>query len=156
MVAFAYIPVVPHGAHPPLVSTPEAASLAIKKGTPVLIDSAGRVAAAGTTFTEIAGFSAEDGHNGTAGQYEMLWIPVTPGSKWRVALLEALAQSQLGDTLVGWVKDTGSSGLWYVSTADTGAQSRLIDYVRGPAGGTIGDTKAAVIVVFEPTILNFG
>lgn len=149
---------VPHEHQPPLISTPEAASLTIKRGTPVKVDANGRIDAVAATFTEIAGISAEDGSNGSAGANDILWQVITPGSKWRVALLEALAQTNLGDTLVGFVKDT-TTGFWYASTADTGAQARIIDYVRGPLNtGTvaIGDTKVPVIVVFEPTLLNFG
>lgn len=156
MTTFAYIAIEPRDADTRingLRSAPEAASLTIKKGTPIVFDSAGRLDAAASTFTSVLGISAEDGHNGTAGQYELLYWPIKQGSEWRIALNTALAQTDLGDTDVGLAKDT-TTGLWYASTSDTGAQARIVDYVRGPAGGTIGDTKAPVYIVFHTTKLQ--
>lgn len=156
MVAHAYIKIEPRDADTRingLRSLPEAASLTIEAGTPVVIDSAGRIDAAASTFTSVYGIAAEDGHNGTAGQYEILVWPIKQGSEWRIALNTALAQTDLGDTDVGLAKDT-TTGLWYASTSDTGAQARVVDYLRGPAGGAIGDTKAPVFIVFHTTKLQ--
>lgn len=153
MAAGAYIAIEPRDPRTftsGLIPYPEAASLTIKKGTPVVIDTNGRIDAASATFTSIYGISAEDGHNGTAGQYEILVWPIHEGTQWKVALLEALTQTTIGDTLVGFVKDA-TTGLWYASTADGGAQGLVVDYVRGPAGMNIGDTKAPVYVIFKTT-----
>lgn len=132
------------------VETPEAASLTIKRGTPVVIDTNGRIDAAGTSPTSIIGVSAEDGHNGTAGQYLMRWWPIRPNQIWRMTLLEALAQTTIGDTDAGVLIDA-TSGYWYASTSDGGAQVRIIDYLQGPAGFVIGDTKATVFVIIKST-----
>ena len=156
MAAGAYGPILPRDPRifsAGTISIPEAASLTIKRGTPVVYDSAGRADAAATSFTSVFGISAEDGHNGTAGQYELLVWPIKQGEKWQVSLLEALAQTTLGDTNVGFVKDS-TTGYWYASTADAGAQARVVDYIKGPAGLAIGDTKAQVEIVFHTTILQ--
>lgn len=136
-------------------SIPEAASLTIKRGTPVIKDANGRVDAAGASPALIYGVAAEDGHNGTAGQYELLVWPLRVNQKWRICLLEALAQNLLGLAAgdCGIVKDA-TTGFWYASTADGGAQCRIVDYVKGPAGFTIGDTKAAGIFHFHSTKLQ--
>lgn len=133
-----------------MLSYPEAATLTIKRGTPVVIDTNGRIDAAATTFTSVFGVAAEDGHNGTAGQYEILVWPIKSYEQWRVPLLTALTQTNMADEEVGFVKDATTT-YWYASTTDTGAQGRIVDYVRGPAGLAIGDTKAPVYVVFHGT-----
>ncbi len=150
---FAWLPRDPDTFLKGMISYPEAASLTIKRGTPVVIDTNGRVDTAATTFTSVFGVAAEDGHNGTAGQYEILVWPIKQGQQWRVPLLTALAQTNIADEEVGFVKDA-TTLFWYASTTDTGAQGRIVDYVRGPAGMVIGDTKAPIYVVFHTTKLQ--
>lgn len=125
-----------------ILSYPEAASQTFKRGTPVILDSAGRIAAAGTDPALIFGFSVEEGHNGTAGQYDALVTPLRASSQWQITLLETLAQNLIGLAAgdCGLVKDA-TTGFWYASTANAGAQFRLVDYLKGPAGFAIGDAK---------------
>lgn len=147
---FAWLPRDPKQYMSGMISYPEAASLVVKRGTPVVIDTNGRIDTAASTFTSFFGVTAEDAHNGTAGQYEILVWPIRQGDQWRVPLLTAFAQTNIADEEVGFAPDT-TSKYWYASTTDTGAQGRIVDYVRGPAGMVIGDTKIPVYVVFHTT-----
>lgn len=130
----------------------EAASQTFKRGTPVVLDSAGRVAACGTSPSLIYGVACTAGQNGTAGQYKTIVLPLGASGKWRIPLLEALAQNMLGQAGgdLGILVDA-TTGFWYGSTADAGAQCRVVDWVKPPAGMNIGDTKAPVVVVFHTT-----
>jgi hypothetical protein len=136
-----------------LLEAPEAASQTYKRGAIVLGDAAGRIAEVAATPTSILGIAANDGQNGTAGQYNALYYPIRPGDQFEITLLETLAQTQLFDTDAGVVKD-GTTSAWYASTADGGAQVRIIDYIKGPGGWDIGDTKARVLVIFHTTKLE--
>jgi hypothetical protein len=130
------------------ISIPESASLVGRRGTPGLWDSNGRAAACTTAPTAIGFILAEDGHNNaTAGGSNVLVWPVRVHQQWKVYLLDALTQAMQGQTLLGIVQDTVTS-FWYASTADTGAQCKIIDYESGPGGMAIGDTKAPVYVEF--------
>lgn len=137
---------------------PEAASQTFKRGTPVLFDSNGRIATVGTSPALIYGVAMEDGHNNsTAGGSNIHVAQIRVNEKWVITLLEALAQNMLG--LAGGdlgVLIDATTGFWYGSTADAGAQCRVVDYVQGPfpAGFAIGDTKASVIVEFHSTKLQ--
>lgn len=136
-------------------SHPEAASLTIKKGTPVIKDTNGRIDAAGTSPSLIYGVALEDGHNGTAGQYNILVARLRGGDTWVIPQLEATAQNQFGLAAgdLGVVKDA-TTGLWYGSTADAGAQCRSRGYISKPNGMDLGDTKAPVFVQFHTTKLQ--
>lgn len=129
------------------ISVPEAASLTAKRGTPGIWDSSGRAAACTTAPGSVGFIFAEDGHNGAAAANQVLVWPVKVHQQWKVYLLEALAQADIGRTLLGIVQDTVTN-FWYASTADTGAQCKMIDYESGPAGMALGDTKAPVYVEF--------
>ncbi len=150
---FAWLPRDPHTFIAGMLSFPEAASLAVKRGTPVVIDTNGRIDLAPVTFTSVFGVTAEDAHNGTAGANNILVWPIRQMEQWRVPLITALAQTNIADEEVGFVGDT-ASGYWGASTTNTGAQGRVVDYVQGPAGLTIGDTLAPVYVVFHATKLQ--
>lgn len=146
----AWLPRSPRVYNSGTISIPEAASLTAKRGTPGLYDANGRadVVAAGPALT---GFIfAEDGHNGTAGQYEVLVWPLRADDEWVIPILNTLAQSQIGKTDFGIVKDATTS-YWYGDSGDGGAQFKPIDYVRGPAGFVIGDTKWLAIGKFHTT-----
>ena len=136
-----------------LISTPEAASNASKRGALLLINASGDIAECGAAPASITSIAAADGHNGLAEANSQLHFPIRAGDQFEVTLLETLAQGQIADTDVGFVKDA-TTGYWYASTADAGAQARIIDYVKGPGGWDIGDTKARVIVVFHTTKLQ--
>jgi hypothetical protein len=137
------------------VSIPEAASLAIKKGTPILIDSNGRASEPGTGPALIFGVALEDAHNGTAGQYNLLVARIRVGDVWTIPILETMAQNLFGVAAgdVGIVKDA-TTGLWYGSTADAGAQARIQENVAWPAGLNIGDAKWPAHVIFHSTKLQ--
>lgn len=134
---------------------PEAATQTYKRGTPVTLDSNGRIAAAGASPNPIYGVAGEDGQNGTAGQYLTRVYPLRANQEWQIALTNTLAQNLIGQAGgdLGVVKDA-TSGYWYGDTGDGGAQCRIVDYLQGPAGFAIGDTKALVFVVFHTTKLQ--
>lgn len=129
---------------------PEAASLTIKRGTPIKLDSNGRVDALGSSAGTPYGVTLEAGHNGTAGQYRIKVARLAPGDVWVVPLLEALAQNLVGQSGgdCGLVKDS-TTGFWYASTANSDAQCRVVGYIEPPAGMNIGDTKAPIKVQFH-------
>jgi len=131
---------------------PESASFAGKRGTPVVLDANGRVDEAGTTPTSIFGISVTQGHNTGAGVDKCLVYPMRQGVQWQITLLEALAQNMMGqsDGLCGILIDA-TTGYWYASTANGGAQFQIIDYLQGPAGFVIGDTLATVYGTFLTT-----
>jgi hypothetical protein len=137
---------------------PEAASMTLKRGTPVLFDSNGRIANVGTSPALIWGVALEDGHNDPVAGHSNIHVQqIRVNEKWVITLLEALAQNMMG--LAGGdlgVLIDATSGFWYGSTADAGAQCRIVDYVPGPfpAGFAIGDTKASVVVEFHSTKLQ--
>ena len=137
------------------IEYPEAATQTFKRGTPVVLDSNGRIAACGASPASIFGVAATAGQNGSAGQYTTIVIPLRANQLWRMSLLEALTQNLFGQSggKVGIVKDA-TTGFWYASTADTGDQVVLVDYVQGPAGMVIGDTIAPVYVEFVSTVLQ--
>lgn len=149
------IPRDPHILTAGSISQPEAASQTFKAGTPVIYDAAGRIAAAGAAPAVVAGIALSDGQNGTAGQYNTVFYPLRANEQWQITLLETLAQIQLGLSTgdVGLVKDA-TTGLWYASTADAGAQARVVDFLSGPAGYSIGDTKATVYISFHAAKLQ--
>lgn len=136
---------------------PEAASLVALKGTPVILDSAGRIAPCGAGPALIFGVLCETGHNGTAGQYNVLVQEIRAGDLWVITLLETLAQNLLGQAGgdCGIVKDA-TTALWYASTADNGAQCRIVDYIQGPfpKGFAIGDTLVSGLFRFHSTKLQ--
>lgn len=132
------------------ISVPESASLTAKRGTPGLWDGSGNAAACTTLPTVIGFIFAEDGHNGSANANSVLVWPLRANQQWQVVLLDALALTQIADTELGIVQDTVTN-FWYASTADTGAQCRAVDYLTGPAGFNIGDSKAAIFVEFHTT-----
>lgn len=138
-----------------LVEYPEAASQTYARGTPVVLDSNGRIAAAGASPSSIFGVAGESGQNGTAGQFNTRVWPLRANDIWQLTLNEALAQNLIGQAGgdLGVVKDA-TSGFWYGSTGDGGAQCRIVDYLQGPAGFNIGDTKATVFVMFHTTKLQ--
>lgn len=154
MATGAYQAIIVRGEQPPLVSIPEVASLTCKRGTPVLINANGFVDVCGAAPASIYGLAAEDGHNGTEGQYELLVEPITNTREYEITLLETLAQTQLSEA-VGLVKDA-TTGFWYASTADAGAQAKIVDYVRGPGGWAIGDVKARVFIRFDNANIQVG
>lgn len=136
---------------------PESLSLACKRGTPILIDANGRVDDCGASPNPIYGVALEDGHNGTAGQYQIRIARLRVNDKWIIPVLEAMAQNMFGlaGGDLGILKDATTS-FWYGSTNDAGAQCRVTDYIKGttPPGFTIGDTKWAGIVQFHSTKLQ--
>jgi len=138
---------------------PESASLTGLAGTPVIIDSNGRIDECGTSPSVIYGVLAADGKNGTAAQYKNLVIRLRAGDKWVICVDEALAQNLLGVAAgnLGVVKDA-TTGLWYGSTGDAGDQCRAVGYIQGttPPGFQIGDTKWAAFVVFDDANLQTG
>lgn len=136
-------------------SIPESASLIINAGVPVIKDANGRIAEAGVSPALIYGVSLEPGHNGTAGQYNIAIARINSGDVWIIPQLEATAQNEFGLAAgdLGVVKDA-TTGYWYGSTADGGAQCRAIDYEQQPAGMSLGDTKAPVHVIFHQTKLQ--
>ena len=146
----AWLPRDPQSFGAGTILVPEAASLTALRGTPGIWDTNGRAAACTTAPTAIGFIFADAGHNGTAGQYSVPVWPVREGQQWQVVLKEALAQSQIGNTNLGIVQDTVTN-FWYASTADTGAQFVILDYLQGPAGFNIGDTKATVYGYFHAT-----
>lgn len=153
MAVGAYGPILPRDPHTftgGLLEYPEAASQTFTRGTPVIIDANGRVAAAGAAPALIFGIACDPGQNGTAGQYNTRVWPLRASEQWQISLLEALAQTQIGLVDAGVVKDA-TTGYWYASTADAGAQARIVDYLKAPAGLNIGDTKATIYVVFHTT-----
>jgi hypothetical protein len=129
------------------IPIPESASLTAKRGTPGIWDSAGQAAACTTAPTSIGFIFADDGHNTTAGAYNILVWPLRANQQWRIALSDALTQAFIGRQLIGVVQDTVTN-YWYGSTADGGSQCKAVDYLSGPAGFNIGDTKALVYVEF--------
>lgn len=132
----------------------ESASHANKRGTPVVIDANGRVDEAGTSFgaAGVYGISANEGNNGSAGANNQLVWPIKKGSRWEITLDGVLALTDIGDK-VGLVKD-GTTGYWYGAVSDGGDQVLIVDYVKGPGGYDIGDTKARVIVEFIDSVLQ--
>lgn len=136
-------------------SHPEAASFAAKRGTPVLKDTNGRIDVCGTSPALIYGVTLEDGHNGTAGQYNVLVAEIRAGDAWVIPILEAMALNQQGlaGGDCGIVKDA-TTGLWYGSTADAGAQCRIFEAEPPPAGMNIGDTKWPGRVKFHSSKLQ--
>ena len=133
-----------------LISIPESASLTAKRGTPGLWDASGQAAACTTAPTSIGFIFAEDGHNDSAGLYNVLVWPLRVNQQWKIYLTDALTQAMIGNTALGIVKDA-TTGFWYASTADTGGQCYIVDYESGPAGLGIGDTKGPVYAEFVYT-----
>lgn len=130
----------------------ESASLALVRGTPCTIDSAGRVDDAATTFTAVFGITANAAENGSADANNLIVWPIRKGSKWEITLDGVLALTDIIAD-VGLAADS-TTGYWYASTADTGAQAVVVDYVKGPGGYEIGDTKARVIIEFKDSVLQ--
>lgn len=133
-----------------LISVPESASLTAKRGTPGLWDANGRAAAVGASPASIGFIFAEDGHNGTAGANNVLVIPLRTEDLWIIPITNAMAQNQFGLVDFGVVKDATTS-YWYGDSGDAGAQFRPVDYITGPAGFVIGDTKWLAIGKFHST-----
>lgn len=131
----------------------QSASLTGKRGTPVVIDGNGRIDEASQTFTSVFGISANEGDNTGAGVDKIVVFPIKKGSHWEITLDGVLALTDLSAE-VGLASDS-TTGYWYASTADTGAQARIVDYVKGPGGYDIGDTKARVIIEFKDSVLQF-
>lgn len=129
---------------------PEAASLTVKRGTPIVLDTNGRIDALGASAGTPYGVITATGQNGTAGQYKNVITRLRAGDVWVIPLLEALAQNLMGQSggNLGLVKDA-TTGFWYGSTANSDAQCRIVDWVQIPGGLTIGDTVTAVKVVFH-------
>lgn len=130
----------------------EGATDTSKRGTPKIYTS-GLIGPAGTSPSVIAAISAEDGHNATSGTKEEIIWPLNSSDQYYCTVLETLAQSSIG-TDVGLVKDS-TTGLWYGSTADAGAQAYIVDYVRGPAGFAIGDAKWLAKIKFHAAKIQY-
>jgi hypothetical protein len=130
----------------------QSASFTGKRGTPVVIDGNGRIDEAASTFTSVFGISANTGANTGAGVDKLIVFPIRKGSKWEITLDGVLALTDLKEA-VGLAADS-TTGYWYASTADTGAQAYVVDYVKGPGGYEIGDTKARVIIEFKDSVLQ--
>jgi len=133
----------------------EVASFVGKAGTPVLKNSAGRIDECGTAPALIYGVIAEDGHDAAASDTNKILVyRIRPGDKWVIPVSEALALNMLGVAAgdLGIVKDS-TTGLWYGSTGDAGAQCRVVDFEKGPTppGFAIGDTLWAGHVLFHST-----
>lgn len=128
----------------------ESASLTIKEGTPIILDSAGRVAALGASAGTPYGVSLEIGHNGTAGQYKMKIARLRAGDVWVIPLVQAAAQNLVGQAGgdLGLVKDATTS-YWGGSTANADAQCRVVGYDFVVGGVGLGDTLAPAKVVFH-------
>ena len=151
MAAGTYQPIVPwdveafrSGALP----QQESASLAAKRGAPAALDSSSQLVEAGTSFSRAAFILAKDGSNGTAGTSIMAY-KIHPSFLWEVTLSEAFAISQIGKQY-GLVKD-GTTGNWYLSTADIGNQMTIV--AQHPATA-VGDTKSRVIAAFNPNAIQ--
>lgn len=129
------------------ISVPEGANLTALRGTPGLWNSSGQAVACTTAPTAIGFIFAGTGSNAAAGANNILVWPLRVHQQWKVYLLDALAQAQIGYALLGVVQDTVTN-FWYASTADTGAQCKAIDYESGPGGMNIGDTKAPIYAEF--------
>jgi hypothetical protein len=100
----------------------------------------------------VFGITADAASNGSAGANNILVWPIKKGSKWEITLDGVLALTDLREA-VGLAADS-TTGYWYASTADTGAQAYVVDYVKGPGGFAIGDTKARVIIEFKDSVLQ--
>lgn len=128
----------------------ESASLTIKDGTPIVIDSNGRVAALGASAGTPYGVALENGHNGTAGQYNIKVARLRAGDVWVVPLLETAAINLIaqagGDC--GLVKDA-TTGYWAASTANSDAQCRVVGFDFVVGGLQLGDTLAPAKVIFH-------
>lgn len=158
MAAGKYEPIVPWGLESirvgqlPIAYLQESASLDIKKGAPLYLDSARQLVACGTSFTQ-ASFIAEDvsTNSSTAGSMLQAWR-ITPEVVWLVTLNEAFALNLLYNSY-GLVKDA-TTGNWYLSTANTGNQMMIIGAPDGPGGTAIGDTKSRVLAVFNSGVIQ--
>lgn len=132
---------------------PEAASQTYKKGALVILSS-GTIAEAGAAPATVFGIALKDGNNAADTSTNALVYPIKGNEDFSITLLESLTQAMLGSQDCGVVKDA-TTGVWYASTADGGAQVRIVDYAKGPAFNNlgVGDTKARVVVNFHTTKL---
>lgn len=148
----------------------EGASQTFKAGAPLKWASGYLVTAstnptANGTDEMIAGFALEDGHNSTAGAYEVQYLPCIPGS---IAiegnlLTTAAADYVLLATDYGAAVDLvldGTTGYWYfITAADVYGFGRIVSFKTSelvPNSNEVvavaGDTNARVRV--EPFVRN--
>lgn len=130
---------------------PESASLNIKRGTPIVIDSNGRCAALGASAGTPYGVAAEDSHNLAVSATNLIRITrLRAGDTWVIPLVQAAAQNLLGQSGgdLGLVKDS-TTGYWGGSTANADAQCRVTGYDLVVGGVGLGDTLVPTKVIFH-------
>lgn len=145
-----------------LISTPlyhgaEAASQTFKKGAPLVLDANGRLAVSPTStpVTDvIIGFASEDGHNGTAGQYTMGYVPALPHILFEGVLEDAtnfdhaLAQVNLG--MIHAIYTDATTGAWFLDENDSANGLATIVELVSPIGTVRG--RVRFIVSMNSTI----
>lgn len=121
----------------PSIEAPEAASETFVKGA-LLIPASGYIGEAGADPTTVLGVALEDGHNGSAGDYNIGYCPALPGQIFEgiIGLASDIAQTDLF-TKYGVALDAGS-GVWYVDTAETSNVVVCIVGFKDPVGTTNG------------------
>lgn len=121
-------------------SFPEAASVAAKKGAPVLLNASGYLEECAAAPTVILGFIEAAGQNGTAAGDKTAQVYRALGNQFRATLTGTLAQSDLG-IACGLIKD-GTTSKWYL---DRAAATKQCHIVKIPSSSTVGSTDQEVI-----------
>lgn len=139
------------------VSQKEGSGETFKRGAPVLQDGDGYIvvyAGGGLVY----GFAAEDAHNTTSdGDKDILiWRPL-PGERFLVAYQDAIAQTDIGDTLGLIVDPTNpTSGTWVLDEGDSTDEMVVLGFPEGPGQTEIGDTiKYCYAALLQTTLQYF-
>lgn len=127
----------------------ESASLAAVYGAPCIVDSAGRLAEAGTSFKQAAVILNATGSNASSAGATIEAYPIRADQTFEVTLNEAWALN-LTEKSFGLVKDATTKN-WYLSTANTGNQMWI---VAPHAATNVGDTKSRVLARFNASAIQ--
>ena len=157
------------GQEPWLMEFPEAASQTFKRGEAVYLTTTG-VAICAANPGKILGFAAEDGHNGTAGQYKIGVYIATPSTVFAGNLVTSGNANGNNAAPTGATTATALMGLSYgvnidgtnhqttVDTSNTGSSHEravVIGMVESygisdPSEGVLGDIGGRVLFTVMP------